>query len=87
MHADLHATVSASAAFGGFFVLLMGATGTGCVATSPTLGATCSCFFATSGALSAWAAAYGERGSRNQAGDTKPCQNFLQVLCVHNDLL
>ena len=50
MHAKLRAGVSASATFGGWFVLLVGATGTGSVATSPTLGATCSRFLATSGA-------------------------------------
>lgn len=50
----LRVTVSASATSGGFFVLyiLVGATGTGLAATSTALRATCSLFFAASGALS-----------------------------------
>jgi len=79
----------ASAAFGGFLVfhILVGATGTGRAAASTALGATCSVFFAASGALTGRAAVQNERRSCDQAGNTETCKDLFQVFDFHNDLL
>ena len=82
---SLRAIESTSAAFGGF---IFGATGTGRSATSPGFGATCSSFLATSGGFAAGgAAAEGECGPCDQAGDTESGQDLLEVSNIHNGLL
>ena len=64
-----------------------GATGPGVVATSPACGATGPGLIATSGAFAGCAAAQGEGGPCNQSGDTKARQDLFQVVYIHDCLL
>ena len=71
----------------GYFLIIVGATGTGLVATSPACGATGPGLIATSGAFAGCAAAQGEGGPCNQSGDTKARQDLFQVVYIHDCLL